>query len=114
MKRPLDRQWRLIAGLALFGLLFTAVVAACAALGLDDLRLVEILVVLCLPSLMSMYSSEIMKDYVGAFAIWLFIGVLNAGLYAVVGAALAGLLTKRGQRDRRLASPMSRSIKTLT
>jgi hypothetical protein len=97
MKRPIDKQWRLIGGFALFGLLFTGVVAACTAPGLDDLNLVIILVILCPPSLMSMYFSEIMKNYVGASAIWLFIGVVNAGLYAVVGAALAGLLTKRGK-----------------
>jgi hypothetical protein len=94
MKRPMDKQWRLITGCALCGLLVTAVIVACIKLAAVDLNLVVTFVILCPPSLLSMYFSQITRDNVGFYAIWLLIGVANAGLYAVVGGAIAGLLWK--------------------
>ncbi len=97
MKRPIDRQWRLISGFALLGLVIATFTGTFLKLGLDDLNVLIPLAILCPPSLIVLHVSEIMNNNVGFFAMWLFIGIANAGLYAVVGAALAGLLTKRGK-----------------
>jgi hypothetical protein len=84
----------LISGFLLFGLLITALTAAWIKLGLDDFNMLLTLAILCPPSLIVLHVSEIMNNNVGFIAIWLFIGVANAGLYSVVGAAIAGLLRK--------------------
>jgi hypothetical protein len=84
----------LISGFLLFGLLITAFTAPWIKLGLDDLNVLLTLAILCPPSLIVLHVSEIMNNNVGFIAIWLFIGVANASLYAVVGAAIAGLLRK--------------------
>jgi len=75
-------------------MLITAVIVGCIKLGILDLNLLVTFVILCPPSLLSMHLREITKDNVGFITIWLLIGLANAGLYAVVGAAVAGLLWK--------------------
>jgi len=90
MKYPLDKRWRLIIGFALFGLLITGVSVGSALLGLDDLKLVVILVILCPPSLIAIPLSYIMTNNVGLIAICLCIAIANAAPYGVVGAAFAG------------------------
>jgi hypothetical protein len=53
------------------------------------------MLVFCPPSLPVFPFSEAMKDKSVFYAICLLIGLLNSGLYALVGAAIAGQLRKR-------------------
>jgi hypothetical protein len=91
------------------GRTFFWIVAACGALGLlvaafffifvgvlgvVDGTFYTAMVVLCPPSLLSIPLSDMMKDRTSFYAISLLIGFLNSGLYALVGAAIAGYLGK--------------------
>jgi hypothetical protein len=89
-----NKQWRLITGCSLLGLLITAFFVVCIDLYALDLNLVVTFVILCPPSLLSSQFSQITRDSVGFYAIWLLIGIANAGLYAIIGAAIAGVLWK--------------------
>jgi len=50
--------------------------------------------ILCPPSLLCFPFSEVMKHRDGFYVSWLVIGLANAGLYAIIGAAIAGRLWK--------------------
>jgi hypothetical protein len=75
-------------------MLVTAVIVACIKLPAVDLNLLVSFVNVCPPSLLSIQFNEVMKDELGFYAMWLLIGAVNAGLYAIVGAAIAGLVWK--------------------
>ena len=63
-------------------------------LGIVDGTLYTAMLVLCPPSVLAIPFSEAMKDKGGLYAGCLLIGFLNSGLYAVIGAAIAGQLWK--------------------
>jgi hypothetical protein len=90
-----DKDWRLITGCAVVGL----VVAAVIFLYLDrsgefDASLYTAFAILCPPSLLCIPFSEAMKDRSNLYAIWSLIGITNFGLYAAIGAAVVGLRKK--------------------
>ena len=87
-----DKDWKLITGFALFGFVVTGLIAYMASSGILDF------VIFCPPILLAIPFSEVMKDKSGAYVIWALIGLLNSGLYAVVGAAVVGL--RRGPRTK--------------
>jgi hypothetical protein len=83
-----DRDWKLITGFAVFGLVITGLIAYMASHAVLDF------VFFCPPILLAIPFSEVMKDKAGAYAIWALIGLVNSGLYAIVGAAVVGLRKK--------------------
>jgi hypothetical protein len=83
-----NKDWKLIAGFAVFGLAVTGPIAFLASSAILDF------VVFCPPILLAIPFSEVMKDKGSAYVIWALIGLLNSALYAVVGAAVAGLRKK--------------------
>lgn len=91
----MSKQWKLIAGCAALGLLTAAFFFIfVGVLGIVDGTLYTAMVIFCPPSLLSIPFSEAMKDKSGFYAICSLIGFLNSGLYAVIGAAIAGQLWK--------------------
>jgi hypothetical protein len=88
-------QWKLIGGFAAAGLLIAAFFFIfVGVLGVVDGTFYTAMLILCPPSLLSFPLSEAMKDRSGFYFVGLMIGLLNAGLYAVIGAAIAGQLRK--------------------
>jgi hypothetical protein len=86
---------RLIAIFAAMGFLISVLVFAYVEfVGVFEGTLYTGFVVLCPPSLLRIMLNEVMNDKFGFYAIWLLIGLLNSGLYAVIGAAYVGLREK--------------------
>ena len=89
------KQWRLIIGCGMLGFAVTVlIVLYICLLGEFDGKLYSAFVVLCPPSLAVIPLSDTMKEKMSSFAVWSLIGLSNAGLYSVIGAAVAGLLWK--------------------
>jgi uncharacterized membrane protein YGL010W len=90
----MSKQWRLIWGSAALGLLIAVFfVIFVGILGMEDGDVYSAMLVLC-PSLLAIPFSEVMKNKGGLYAVCLLIAFLNSGLYAVIGAAIAGQLWK--------------------
>jgi hypothetical protein len=91
----MSKQWKLIAASAALGLLMAAFFFIfIGILGVVDGTLYTAMVVLCPPSLLCIFFAEAMKDKSAFYAICVLIGFLNSGLYAAIGAAIAGQLWK--------------------
>jgi hypothetical protein len=91
----MSKQWKMIWGCAALGLLIAAFfVIFVGILGADDGTFLDAMLILCPPSLLSIPFSGVMKNKGGLYAVFLLIGFLNSGLYAVIGAAIAGQLWK--------------------
>jgi hypothetical protein len=91
----MSKQWRVIAGCAVLGLMVTTLIVLYMDLSAEfDAHLYTAFAILCPPSLLCIPFSEAMKHKGGYYAIWSLIGMANAGLYAVIGAAVAGQLWK--------------------
>jgi hypothetical protein len=91
----MSQQWKLIGGCAALGLLVAAFFFIfVGVLGIVDGTLYTAMLVLCPPSMLSIPFSEAMRDKSSFYAVCLLIGFLNSGLYAVIGAAIAGQLCK--------------------
>jgi len=91
----MSKQWKLIVACAALGLLIAAFFFIfVGVLGIVDGTFYTAMLVLCPPSLLSIPLSEAMKDRSGFYVICLLIGFLNSGLYAAIGAAIAGQLWK--------------------
>jgi hypothetical protein len=75
--------------IALFFFMFVGV------LGVVDGTLYTAMVVLCPPSLLSIPFGELMKEKTNFYVVSLLIGLLNCGLYASVGAAMAPYFEKQ-------------------
>jgi hypothetical protein len=89
------KQWRLIVGCALFGFVVTVLIVLYVyLLGEFDGSLYTAFVVLCPPSLAVIPLSGAMESKASSYAVWSLIALSNAGLYGIVGAAIAGLLWK--------------------
>jgi hypothetical protein len=89
------KQWRLIIGSAVLGFVVTVlIVLYIYLLGEFQGNLYTAFAVVCPPSLAVIPLSGAMKDKVSSVAVWSLIGLSNAGLYAIVGAAVGGLLWK--------------------
>jgi len=88
-----DKAWRLITGFAVLGFVLAALIFLYMSLsGEFDAGLYTAFAILCPPPLLCLPFSEVMKDKGGFYAIWSLIGLLNSGLYAVIAAAVVGLL----------------------
>jgi hypothetical protein len=86
-----DKDWRLITRFAVFGLVVAALIFLYQNLsGEFDASLYTGFAILCPPSLLCIPFSDAIKDKVGLYAIWSLIGLINSGLYAIVGAAVVG------------------------
>ena len=90
-----DKDWKLITGFAVFGLVVACLIAYMTS---SDTLELDLLVIFCPPILLSISFSEVMKDKGGFYVICLLIGLLNSGLYAVFGAAVVGL--RKGSRTK--------------
>jgi hypothetical protein len=91
----MSKQGRLILGCSVVGLFVTALIALFIDLsGRFDATLYTTFAVLCPPALICIPFSDVMKDMGGFYAIWFLVGLANAGLYAIIGAAIAGQLWK--------------------
>jgi len=89
----MSKQWRLIVGCAGLGLAVTAFIFSYVNFwGEFDTTLYNAFVILCPPALVCIPLSEAMKHEGDLYAIWALIGLTNSGLYAIIGAAVAGLL----------------------
>ena len=89
----MSKQWKLIAGCAALGLLVAAFFFIIVGiLGDDDGTVLTAMVVSCPPSLLSIYLGDAMRDKNSFYAVCSLIALLNSGLYAVIGAAIAGQL----------------------
>jgi hypothetical protein len=87
----MSKQWRLIAVCAMLGLAVAAMIFLYINLsGEFYADLYTGFAIICPPSLLCFPFSEVMKHKAGFYAIWLLIGLANAGLYAIIGAAIAG------------------------
>jgi hypothetical protein len=90
----MSKQRKLIGGCAALGFLVAAFFSVfVGVLGADDRTFLTGMVLLCPPSLLAIPFSEAMKGK-GVYVIYLLIAFLNSGLYAVIGAAIAGQLWK--------------------
>jgi hypothetical protein len=92
-----DKDWRLITRLGVFGLVVAALILLYVNLsGEFDSTLYTAFAILCPPSLLCAFSpfSEAIKDKGSFYAIWSLIGITNSGLYAAIGAAVVGLRKK--------------------
>jgi|GraSoi_2013_40cm_1033754.scaffolds.fasta_scaffold69610_2 hypothetical protein len=90
----MNRQWRLIVICGALGLLVAAAIISYLKLfGMND-DLLTAFVILCPPSLLCIPFNEAMRNTSQFWAIWCLIGLLNCGLYAVVGSAIVGQLWK--------------------
>lgn len=83
-----DKDRKVITGFAIFGLLVTGLIVYMVSSGSLDL---DLFLIFCPPILLSYPFREVMTDKGSAYVIWSLIGLLNSGLYAVVGAAVVGL-----------------------
>jgi hypothetical protein len=66
--------------------------------GLFDATLYTVFAIVCPPSLLCIAFSEVMKGKIGFYTICSLIGLINSGLYALVGAAVAVL--RNGPRSK--------------
>ena len=80
------RNWALVSSLVFAYIQF---------LGFFDATLYTLFAAVCPPSLLCIPLSDVMKEKGSSYAIWLLIGLTNAGLYAVVGSAYVGLQNKQ-------------------
>lgn len=93
----MNKSSRLVLGFAALGLAVAALILLWLKyLGEFDATLYTAFAIVCPPALLCITFSEVMKDSVGFYAIWLLIGLTNSGIYAVIGAAIAGQLWKPG------------------
>jgi hypothetical protein len=91
----MSRQWKLIAACAAVGFLIAAFFFVfVGVLGAVEGTFYTAMVIFCPPSLLAIPFSEVMRDKGGFYAGCLLIGFLNSGLYAAIGAAIAGQLWK--------------------
>ncbi len=91
----MSKPSRLILGFAAAGLAVTALIFSWLKfIGEFDGTLYTAFAIVCPLALLCIPFSEIMKDKIGFYTIWLLIGLANTGLYAIVGAAIAGQLWK--------------------
>ncbi len=89
----MSKQWKLIVGFAALGLLIAAFFFIFVGiLGIVDGSVYTAMLVFCPPSLLAIPFSETMRDKSGFYVICLLIGFLNSGLYALIGALIAGQL----------------------
>jgi len=86
-----DKDWKLITGFAVFGLVVTGLIAYMIFAGSLDL---DLFLIFCPPILLYIPLSEVMKHKGDPYVIWSLIALLNSALYAVVGAAVVGLRKK--------------------
>jgi hypothetical protein len=92
----MDTDSKLICRFAAIGLLVSALVLAYIQFfGFFDATLYTLFAAVCPPSLLCIPFSDVMKNKGGSYAVWLLIGLTNAGLYAVIGAAYVGLRNKQ-------------------
>jgi hypothetical protein len=90
----MNSQWRLIVICGALGLLVAAAIISYLKLfGMND-DLLTAFVILCPPSLLCIPFNAAMKNTGQFWAIWSLIGLLNCGLYAVIGSAIVGQLWK--------------------
>ena len=88
----MDKEWRLIIGLAVLGLVVAALILLYLNLVSEfDATLYTAFAILCPPSLLCIPFSEVMKDKGSFYVIWSLIGITNSGLYASIGAAVVSL-----------------------
>jgi len=91
----MSKPSRLILVFAALGLTITALIFSWLKfIGEFDATLYTAFAIVCPPALLCIPFSEVMKEKVGFYAIWLVIGLTNTGLYAIVGAVIAGQLWK--------------------
>lgn len=91
----MDTDSQLIWRFAAIGLLVSLFVFAYIRFSAQfDASLYTFFVALCPPALLCFPFNEMMKEKSGFYAVWSVIGLANAGLYAVVGAAYVGLRKK--------------------
>src|SRR5258708_1689271 len=87
----MTKQRKLIAACGALGLLVAAFfIIFVGILGADDGTFLTGMVVFCPPSLLAIPLSDAMKGKSGFYVICLLFAFLNSGLYAVIGAAIAG------------------------
>jgi len=90
-----DKDWRLITSFGVFGLVVAALILLYVNLsGEFEATLYTAFAILCPPALLCIPFSEAMKNRGTFYAIWSLIGIINFGLYAVIGAAFVGLRKK--------------------
>jgi hypothetical protein len=90
----MSKQWKLIAGCGALGFLVAAFFSVfVGVLGADDGTFLTGMVLFCPPYLLAIPLSEVMKGK-SSYVILLLIAFLNSGLYAAIGAAIAGQLWK--------------------
>lgn len=91
----MGKQSRFILISAASGFGVTVLIASYIVIsGQFDSDLYTAFVFFCPPSLLCFPFSEIVKHKAGFYVIWSLIGLANSGLYAIIGAAVAGQLWK--------------------
>jgi hypothetical protein len=91
----MSKQWRLIVVCAALGLAVAAMIFLYINLsGEFYAELYTGFAIFCSPSLLCLAFSDAIKHKDGLYAIWSLIGLLNSGLCAIIGAAIAGQLRK--------------------
>jgi len=89
----MSRQSRLISWCAGLGLAISVLIFLYMYfVGQFDATLYTGFAVICPPSLLCIPFSEALKTKSGLAVVWLFIGITNSGIYAVIGSFLTTLL----------------------
>ena len=98
----MDKDWRTILRFALLGFAISAIVALMEFLpdsGSSDYSLTAVMILLCPASLLAAplfawFFEAAERGTALFFVLWFFVGLANAVLYALVGAAYVGLRKK--------------------
>jgi hypothetical protein len=99
----MSKDWRTILGFAAVGLGITAVFVAYQVLTDSSpprppsTLMYLIFMILCPPSFLTIPLIDVEIGSEGFYPVWAIVALMNAALYAVIGAAYVGLRKKPGQ-----------------
>jgi len=97
----MSKEWRTILGFAALGLGITAVFVAYQVLTDSspprppNTLMYLIFMILCPPSFLTIPLIDVEIGSEGFYPVWTIVALINAALYAVIGAAYVGLRRKR-------------------
>ncbi|MGB2899061.1 MAG: hypothetical protein WBB89_07340 [Candidatus Acidiferrum sp.] len=97
----MSKDWRTILRFAVMGLVITAVFVAYQVLTDSspppppNISLILMFMVLCPPSFLTIPLIDVEIGSEGFYPLWSIVALMNAVLYAVIGAAYVGLRKKR-------------------
>lgn len=88
----MTKEWKLIASFAAVGFLITVLIVLYAGFSASfDEALLTPVLIFCPACLLTLPFGNIMDSKIGSHLVWFLIAFANSGLYALIGATIAGL-----------------------